>query len=359
MARRGSSDLMSEITRGAHLKAVEGGCSPGGTPSLIKSKRGKREFTLGGVAGALSQALDAKFKHKRLHVSDSEDDSSSSGYSSSDDDGDDEPRQVRIVRVAARRNTPSHLHTAVGPVDVINTIISPIGSANQLNKSRGERKRKSQEKKKQQQQQQQKQHPPSQWGMGQHASVARGNDISIESTKAKRKLSMGNVLGSIKSFDKSKMTNSTADSAETGERSEDNKCGGGGAGGGGGARRGDFLGGIASFDKSTMKSPAPKSMTNNNRQGGGGGLLGAISSFKAGSLKKVQSKSKHCQETTVEKPQSVLQQAIANRRLRKVPTNKTKGGRAKQVQGESGDAENSPSFFRVRNALRKTGMSRR
>jgi len=359
---------MTQIKKGAvHLKEVKGGCSPGGTPAMVKKKRNKSSFTLGGVAGALSQALDAKFrprKAKSKYNSSSDDDSdndfsssddSDNEYSSSDDEG-DAPRQVRIVRVAASRNTPSHHNTAVGPVDVINTIISPVASSSASLKSSSSSTSSSSKNQHRRNNRPKNQHrPPCSWGMGQKESSSTMMTATATTTtttavapsptiKAKRRLSMPGLLGSIQSFDKSKM--STAATLEVEEKTATTKKGRGGGG---------LLSGIANFDKSVLKKSSSStsrgtSKKSTSKTSGGGNLLGEISQFKASGLRKTPYKNKKNSgrgETKAEQPTNVLQQAIFNRKLRKV----TKPTAVDRFENKG--VENSPSFLRVK--LRKTG----
>ena len=96
-----------------------------------------------------------------------------------------------------------------------------------------------------------------------------------------------------------------------------------------------------------------KKSTDTSGGGSTRNLLSAIRSFKASSLKTTPSQVKKGGATKsemTEEPTNILQQAILNRRLRKV----TKPNAVKSLKAtENNGAENSPSFMRIK--LRKTG----
>ena len=386
-SKNSASDLMTQITRGAHLKPLEGGCSPGGTPAMVKSKRRQKKFQpAAGIAGALSAALDNKYKNVNASSSSSSDDDWSSG-----DDDHDAVTTTRIVRVAARRNTLAN--SKPKPIDIINTIISPLSSglqksslnssksstrsskSNRSSKSsRSSRSSKSSRSSrsslsKRKDRSQKTNQPPCGWGMGQTATTSNSmvtstSSLSLASgTKAKRKLKMNSLLGSITNFDKSKMTDGgnvieNPELCETKTPTPTSKSKS--------SKGSGLLGGIAGFNKTALKSskvkrsrratttsveyknPHSPAMSN-----GGGGLLGAISNFKSGSLRKTSKTSQRRNSTNTSNQVQVetkvdksLFSMIQNKKLRKVTKRMDK---IKQTDG----VENSPSFLRIK--LRKTG----
>ena len=162
--------------------------------------------------------------------------------------------------------------------------------------------------------------------------------------KAKRRLSMRGLLGSIQSFDKSKMSTTTTTKVDEKAATTNKRRGGGGG----------LLSGIANFDKSVLKKSSSTSRGTSKKSttttSGGSTLLGEISQFKASGLRKTPHKKKKNSgrgDTKAEPSTNVLQQAIFNRKLRKV----TKPTAVDRFENKG--VENSPSFLRVK--LRKTG----
>ena len=112
-ANEGRKALLSALQRGSsHLKNVEGGRSPGGTPAIVISKRHHQRSLSGpqgGTAKALSDALNKRFHNSRgrdmsvfsLASCADEDETEDSGFSSSgsDEDSDDDASERQVVRV--------------------------------------------------------------------------------------------------------------------------------------------------------------------------------------------------------------------------------------------------------------------